>query len=749
MELENQRFTPYMQEMVRDTASKFDLAYCREDLLEDHQDMLRMKHSSAYPSRKKDLIGHLRDCGIDCPDDVSDAALPALIAGVPSRMALTQQLFAELYAIYEKFPTSLDYMERLVRRLGDPAFRGDSLRLAILKQFMKYTAYYTKAVQRLAQQKYQLTDHQAMDMDTLLGAIGEDIFDILEGTSKDAKDKYALLLLADRLALGKFTTQGGTKTDLYLFAFAFGMTASIRALGETVSEDTDIEKNLFSDYYQHDLLRYISGDFDSARQNAAEPTGEGINPKSFSEIIYLYYLRRQDLSRKDRLKKANQLIKACVDQAAEAPRPAAGKAYRFSRDYWSQGLKDIWNANEKDLVKYLCANYHIPGDARQKAKITIGWEERTAFDEYVRILDELDAFLDPGVFSEKLISVDAASHPGSGSDAAPADPRFRALLEKMGQMLSPQIPQPSTVLAKLLADRQMDPAAERVLALYVCLRKLRTLTFNALPEKNLFYDADREARALSGTDGSIGPVYALVHSIYQSMAKVLRRTDALKECAARAMDSFQKHTVYLRLHPDRALEFPTTTGCISKYADALRQTLHAARECAAALSGPLAELSAMLDRLEAAGTEYTDFVRGCRLAIEYNPLAEWMDHLAGIRPYADALLVWVGRADTPDTFEKLPDFDRMMKTERSKLNDWHRITRTSLIALAYHNYLMDADTERISMPELLSDFRAYMDPILERCRYQKISEKNLFDMFTVFSLYLKITLREEEKSPLR
>ena len=74
---------------------------------------------------------------------------------------------------------------------------------------------------------------------------------------------YGLIKLADDLALGKFRTGGSTKKGLYLFAMVYNMTYYP---GETKNSknirmfnyDSDIEKNLFRDYYCNNLIRFIT-----------------------------------------------------------------------------------------------------------------------------------------------------------------------------------------------------------------------------------------------------------------------------------------------------------------------------------------------------------------------------------------------------------------------------------------------------------------------------------------------------------
>jgi hypothetical protein len=44
------------------------------------------------------------------------------------------------------------------------------------------------------------------------------------------------------------------------------------------------------------------------------------------------------------------------------------------------------------------------------------------------------------------------------------------------------------------------------------------------------------------------------------------------------------------------------------------------------------------------------------------------------------------------------------------------------------------------MPQLLGEFRTGLDPVLDACRFQRISQKNLFDMFVLFLLYYQLNM---------
>ena len=142
--------TPNMVALVSSVRDKFGARYAREDLEAVYAEMMRQKKqkTTGYAFRKKELVWMLNCCGLDCTLQTPDRDLRAQIAQLPSRETLEAGLFAELYRIYTSFPSSGLYMERLVRRLGDPDLGGGSVRMAILKQFIRHTDYHTAAILR-------------------------------------------------------------------------------------------------------------------------------------------------------------------------------------------------------------------------------------------------------------------------------------------------------------------------------------------------------------------------------------------------------------------------------------------------------------------------------------------------------------------------------------------------------------------------------------------------------------------------
>lgn len=59
------------------------------------------------------------------------------------------------------------------------------------------------------------------------------------------------------------------------------------------------------------------------------------------------------------------------------------------------------------------------------------------------------------------------------------------------------------------------------------------------------------------------------------------------------------------------------------------------------------------------------------------------------------------------------------------------------ICAACFQYELD-DLDTYSVPELFEEFCEKANPHLEECRFQKISVKNIFDMYVFFSLILGI-----------
>lgn len=120
-----------------------------------------------------------------------------------------------------------------------------------------------------------------------------------------------------------------------------------------------------------------------------------------------------------------------------------------------------------------------------------------------------------------------------------------------------------------------------------------------------------------------------------------------------------------------------------------------------------------------------DFFEGCSIDKEFGKVLEKLNDLLHIKA------VRGGRrqeGDKPMKFAK-PTWDEEQET----------VTRTDIIAAYFYKYILSGQGEGLSLPDLYEDFCDEVNPKLEECRYQKISVKNIFDIFVILFLYRNFT----------
>lgn len=190
---------------------------------------------------------------------------------------------------------------------------------------------------------------------------------------------YDLLQIADDLSRAKFSPHGKTREYLYLFAIAFEMTSSgytedsyvidnytkKRVLKEDPGKLTDIQKNLFFDYYSDNIvnnIKSVSGF--SEKGSTASVDGYGINYKNFAEVTFLWCIDRRDKTAKDKLKLAYEIIDYCKKngKTEEDFIKANGKidddkltqAYKEHYSYMEAEIDDVSKVKEYLIEKYAC-----------------------------------------------------------------------------------------------------------------------------------------------------------------------------------------------------------------------------------------------------------------------------------------------------------------------------------------------------------------------------------------------------------
>lgn len=494
--VQNYEYTAYMGKIVQ---KMINIPYCREELERKWNEVKKQKGTSGYDSRQKELKEMLSVSGIDYSNAKTDDDWDKCIQTAMDFLGRDQALYSMMHHAYKNFPTSENYMERLVRRLGDPAFQNDSVRLAILKQFIQEIDYCTNPIINWAKQKYKFPSGLTAEelRKEVLKYIGEDIFDnlnteltaqewvevyltkitedrleqvktsetkefldlfmkngyevnwsffeklhwlqdyleavpqdkriemevlaflktaeknmfqLFDGKLKEDKfrekynqrkkdigkrkkrkidSNYKLLKLADDLSVGRFRKDEDMKTNLYLFAIAFGMTVSSGESDPSFDSATDVEKNLFHDFYQDNLLKYISSDY---KKNSTalerEPSGEGINYKNFAENIFLYVIHKKELTAREKEKLAKKLITKCIQKAKNFS-PQGTENLQITDIYREFFFEDILNLEEKELITFFVENYEIPSDTNEKSIMKVASAQVTAMQSYKKLISDL------------------------------------------------------------------------------------------------------------------------------------------------------------------------------------------------------------------------------------------------------------------------------------------------------------------------------------------------------------------------
>ena len=215
---------------------------------------------------------------------------------------------------------------------------------------------------------------------------------------KDSIDLELIEMCRD-LAAGNFRVNGKTKVYLYYFAFMFGMTVPME--GRECAPERDLVKNLFQDFYNDNLLRLLSSDYSDPKKAAAlerEPTGEGINYKSFVEVIYLYFLCREDLNMTpgEKIDAAEAVILDCVKRAKKDGQPASQPVGTHTEVYRELHVNVLLNKAPDEIADYILAHYQVfSPDNAGIARIMVAAEENTASDLIEEIMNGLDeAYLD-------------------------------------------------------------------------------------------------------------------------------------------------------------------------------------------------------------------------------------------------------------------------------------------------------------------------------------------------------------------
>lgn len=345
-----------------------------------------------------------------------------------------------LYKNYHKFPTSTEYMKRIVDRLcnEEDGWENDSLRLRILKQFIKYghCLNYRHEIEKNGKIKFKkinvyqgegyLNEYleqklgEKADVYDHIDDIDDHVFDILKTASsgsKKASGRLGLLKISDDLANGNFRDKKSTKKTLYLFAIVFHMTyySGNSGSGQLFNPKTDLEVNLFRDYYTNNLMRYLSHYYrDHLDEFDLDPSGQGINYRNYAEVIYIYFISK-NMSSLDKIKKIDEMIKQVEEEYVEKDveninlDTAHFRSYFLGQDLFSE---DLLSLDEEQFKDFVLKHYHCNRTIKNRKvlELVVDSEQHTAFREFLGIKDSLKQLLLKKVDELEDLNIDLYSN---------------------------------------------------------------------------------------------------------------------------------------------------------------------------------------------------------------------------------------------------------------------------------------------------------------------------------------------------
>lgn len=215
------------------------------------------------------------------------------------------------------------------------------------------------------------------------------VYKLYEESLKGAKASNNLITMCNDFATG--IIKSNWKSSLYYFAFMFEMKLPLE--GIDCPPEKNIIKNLFEDFYNDNLLRFLSSRYKTSMNKGgyiSEPTGEGINFKNFAEMIYIYYLNNDNLnlSPGEKIKISEEKIKECTDRAEKGENTVNQERLNETQYFKDNHLDIFLNLEMEHIVDYLLKEYIIPTDTNNK--FLVASEEISATQFRAEILSELD-----------------------------------------------------------------------------------------------------------------------------------------------------------------------------------------------------------------------------------------------------------------------------------------------------------------------------------------------------------------------
>lgn len=367
-------------------------SYCTYDF-----DIVLSQFREARDSNRRNMVIDIRDmlgkCGISYDLQRNDYEYFAGLAEqergkkIPDFAREEDRILCSIFLNRKDFHTPEERMERLVNDLDPAGDRKESVRVRILKRFItkggrfgylkdtrkgkntgkemvvingrEYVLKYAAIKLYGDEAKWKALDDEKRLAD-VQGTIDDGIFNVLNGVSQSSieatrmpmderykKDRlggeYELLKMADDLSRGIFDDRSG-----YYFAFIYEMEYPI--LNENPADKKDIEYDLFERTYMNALFQYFSYE-----GGIPEPSGRGINYKSFVDLTYLRWLRKK-CTPAEKLAGAEKMIAQICDIGKL---PDNDQAEKDTTYYVSEAERMLSIEKDADFVEEICRHYDL------------------------------------------------------------------------------------------------------------------------------------------------------------------------------------------------------------------------------------------------------------------------------------------------------------------------------------------------------------------------------------------------------
>ena len=332
----------------------FTNLYCKKDFLYLIK-LAKKEQRDRHPFILNKLVEMLNCVGQKCENGKSLSYYEKIVSNldIPADAdEINQRIIHLLNNIYSTYPQPDEFMKRIVDLLDPSTIGTGSLQLRILKRFvMKVNVKENKKYYSKTLAKKGIAD------------IDESIFEVLSNESNEKCDYLPLVQAAFNLAKGIFVSPVTTKELLFLFAFAYDMRYYASANVSNYNLARDVDKNLFEDYYCDNLTRYIYlEDGGKSGNSDKEPSGLGINPKNFIDVVFVYYLNMEGVDASCKVSRFYTMINKVKDtwKNQYAYIEAQKSIYEdvLTSVYTDRINGTIHGMDEEALEKYLLENYY-------------------------------------------------------------------------------------------------------------------------------------------------------------------------------------------------------------------------------------------------------------------------------------------------------------------------------------------------------------------------------------------------------